>query len=70
MAPHVKAPLMDIGVAGKRVIQLCCNDGRELLSVRHLGAAYCVGVDQSRPFKSMRVNLLTFAERATTSSFY
>jgi SAM-dependent methyltransferase len=34
-----------IGVAGKRVLQVCCNNGRELLSVLRLGAADGVGVD-------------------------
>jgi SAM-dependent methyltransferase len=34
-----------IGVAGKRVLQVCCNNGRELLSVVRLGAAGGVGVD-------------------------
>jgi ubiquinone/menaquinone biosynthesis C-methylase UbiE len=42
--------LLELGVAGKNVAQLCCNNGRELLSVRNLGAALCVGFDQSRPF--------------------
>lgn len=42
--------LTAIGVAGKDVAQLCCNNGRELLSVKNLGAASCVGFDQSAPF--------------------
>lgn len=37
--------LHDLGVEGKRVLQLCCNNGRELLSVLRLGAASGVGVD-------------------------
>jgi SAM-dependent methyltransferase len=42
--------LTAIGVAGKDVAQLCCNNGRELLSVKTLGAASCVGFDQSARF--------------------
>ncbi len=42
--------LQDIGVAGKDVIQLCCNNGRESLSLFGLGARSVVGVDQSRAF--------------------
>lgn len=42
--------LMELGIAGKDVAQLCCNNGRELLSIKNLGAATCVGFDQSRPF--------------------
>jgi ubiquinone/menaquinone biosynthesis C-methylase UbiE len=37
-------------VAGKDVAQICCNNGREILSVRNMGAATCVGFDQSAAF--------------------
>lgn len=40
----------EIGVAGKRVAQLSCNNGRELLSVLRLGAAEGVGFDISDRF--------------------
>ena len=39
-----------LGVTGKDVAQLCCNNGRELLSIKNLGAARCVGFDQSAAF--------------------
>ncbi len=42
--------LMALGVAGKDVAQICCNNGREVLSVKNLGAARCVGFDQSGAF--------------------
>lgn len=42
--------LQSIGVAGKDVVQLCCNNGRESLSLLALGARSVVGVDQSRAF--------------------
>ena len=44
------ATLRKIGLAGKAVAQLCCNNGRELLSVRNLGAGRCVGFDISEAF--------------------
>ncbi len=44
------ARLGAIGVAGKQVAQLCCNNGRELLSIKNMGAAHCVGFDQSSGF--------------------
>lgn len=47
---HCRARLMDIGVAGKSVAQVCCNNGRELLSLKNLGAGRCVGFDASAPF--------------------
>lgn len=37
--------LLALGVAGKDVAQICCNNGRELVSVKNLGAARCVGFD-------------------------
>ena len=44
------AILNRIGLAGKAVAQLCCNNGVELLSISGLGAARCVGFDISRAF--------------------
>lgn len=42
--------LRALGVAGKDVAQLCCNNGCEILSVKNLGAGRCVGFDQSGAF--------------------
>ena len=42
--------LIRIGVSGKSVIQLGCNNGRETLSLRNMGAARCVGVDAAEDF--------------------
>jgi ubiquinone/menaquinone biosynthesis C-methylase UbiE len=39
-----------IDLKGKDVIQLCCNNGRELISVKKAGAGRCVGVDVSDEF--------------------
>lgn len=39
-----------LGVQGKDVAQVGCNNGRELLSIKNLGAARCVGFDQSEGF--------------------
>ncbi|MDQ0654508.1 class I SAM-dependent methyltransferase [Pseudomonas cedrina] len=48
--PTLTGLLQDIGVAGKDVVQLCCNNGRETLSLFSLGARTAVGVDQSQGF--------------------
>lgn len=48
--PTITALLQEVGVAGKDVVQLCCNNGRECLSLFSLGARSVVGVDQSRAF--------------------
>lgn len=44
------ARLLTLGVPGKDVAQLCCNNGRELLSVKNLGAGRCVGFDGAEGF--------------------
>jgi len=42
--------LQTIGFRGKTVAQLCCNNARELLSVKNLGAASVAGFDFSEAF--------------------
>ena len=42
--------LKALGVAGKDVAHLCCNNGCEILSVKNLGAARAVGFDQAGEF--------------------
>jgi SAM-dependent methyltransferase len=41
------AQLQRIGIQGKAVAHLCCNNGIELLSLKNLGASECVGFDIS-----------------------
>jgi ubiquinone/menaquinone biosynthesis C-methylase UbiE len=48
--PIETAILRDFGLDGKSVVQICCNNGRELLSIKNLGAARCVGFDISDAF--------------------
>ena len=42
--------LQALGVTGKDVAQLCCNNGRELLSAKNMGAGACVGFDAAKDF--------------------
>ena len=42
--------LIALDVTGKDVAQLCCNNGRELISMKKLGAARCVGFDGAAGF--------------------
>ncbi|MGI9437651.1 MAG: class I SAM-dependent methyltransferase [Geminicoccaceae bacterium] len=42
--------LLALDLHGRDVAQLCCNNGCELLSVKNLGAARCVGFDQAGGF--------------------
>lgn len=48
--PVETAILRDIGIEGKAVAQLCCNNDRELLSVKNLGAGRRIGFDISEGF--------------------
>jgi len=57
-----QATLGKIGLVGKDVAQICCNNGRELLSIRNLGARRCVGFDQSAAFLSQARELNALAE--------
>ena len=45
-----RAMFDDIGLEGKAVAQLGCNNGRELISVKKAGAGHCVGFDISDKF--------------------
>ena len=44
------ARLLGLGLEGKAVAQLCCNNARELLSMKNLGAASATGFDFSEAF--------------------
>ena len=44
------AKLQEIGVMGKAVAQIACNNGRELLSIKNMGAGRCVGFDIADEF--------------------
>ena len=51
--------LAKVGVQGKSVVQLCCNNGRELISIQRLGAGRCLGVDISESFIAQAQELNT-----------
>lgn len=50
LADHCRERLMEIGIEGKSIAQICCNNGRELLSLKNMGAGPCVGFDASAAF--------------------
>ena len=39
--------LLEIGIKNKSIVHLSCNNGVELLSLKNLGAFYCLGLDIS-----------------------
>jgi SAM-dependent methyltransferase len=48
--PFEQTRLDEIGIRGRDIVQLACNNGRELLSLKNLGARHCVGFDISEEF--------------------
>ncbi len=54
---HCLDRLKEVGIAGKSIAQLCCNNGRELLSLKNLGAGRCVGFDASAAFIEQALEL-------------
>ena len=42
--PELSA-LLKIGITGKTIIHLCCNNGIELMSLKRMGAGRCIGID-------------------------
>lgn len=52
-----------IHVVGKDVIQLCCNNARELLSIKNLGARRCVGIDITEGFIEQGKELAGIAQQ-------
>jgi SAM-dependent methyltransferase len=53
--------LFALDVQGKSVVQVGCNNGRELLSLASLGAVPALGIDQSRAFLGQAAQLATVA---------
>lgn len=51
-----------IDLRGKAVIQLGCNNGRELISVKKAGAGRCVGIDLSDAFIAQARQLASLAD--------
>lgn len=60
------AVLNAIGFEGKAVAQLCCNNGRELVSLKNLGAGRCVGFEGAAGFVEQARELNAAAGRDCT----
>jgi SAM-dependent methyltransferase len=58
--------LTEIGLSDKAVAQICCNNGRETISLRNLGAAEAVGFDQSAAFLEQARELNALAQQDCT----
>ena len=54
--------LIELDVHGKSAVQVGCNNGRELLSLKSLGALPALGIDQSREFLGQAEQLARIAD--------
>lgn len=59
--PTATEILSTIGVAGKAVAHVCCNNGAELISIKNLGAEECIGFDISLAFLTQGRELAALA---------
>ena len=61
-APTATACLHSVGIAGKSLVQIGCNNGREVLSAMALGARTALGIDQSEAFLAQAAQLNAVAK--------
>lgn len=64
--PTMSGLLQQVKVEGKSVVQIGCNNGRELLSLMSLGATSALGIDQSDDFIAQAQELKDIAQRECT----
>lgn len=55
--PDFDALVDACGVSNKSVVQVCCNNGIDLLSIKSKGAGRCLGIDGSKAFIDQAVTL-------------
>ena len=60
--PTITACLQSVGIAGKSLVQIGCNNGREVLSAMALGARTALGIDQSEAFLAQAAQLNAVAK--------
>ena len=61
--PDFNSLLDAYGVENKSVVQICCNNGIDLLSVKKKGASRCLGVDGSNAFIDQAIMLAKSADQ-------
>lgn len=54
--------LVPLTIKGKKIVQPCCNNGREIISLQRMGAQASLGLDFSDEFIKMGRNLATHAQ--------
>ena len=59
------AALNKMNLSGKNVVQIGCNNGREILSLDSFGAGKCLGIDQSQQFINQANELNDIAKKSS-----
>lgn len=65
--PTMTNLLHQVGVKGKRVVQVGCNNGREIASAVSLGASVAHGIDQSAQFLEQAAELKALVDNWSDS---
>lgn len=61
--------LKKVDVTGKSVVQVACNNGKDLLSLKNMGAGRCLGIDQADAFLEQARELAEIAGHDGEVSF-
>jgi len=56
LADEVVAMLEQVGITGKSVVQVACNNGKDLLSLKAMGAGQCLALTRQKPFWNRLAN--------------
>ena len=66
---EVISMLERVDVTGKSVVQVACNNGKDLLSLKNMGAGRCLGIDQADAFLEQARDLAEVAGHDGEVSF-
>ncbi len=69
LADEITGMLEEIGVTGKSVVQIACNNGKDLLSLKAMGVGRCLGIDQAEMFLEQARELAEIAGFDSDVSF-
>ncbi len=69
LADETVSMLETIGVKDKSVVQIACNNGKDLLSLKGMGAGRCLGIDQAEKFLEQARELSELAGYGNDVSF-
>ncbi|MGI9512932.1 MAG: class I SAM-dependent methyltransferase [Anderseniella sp.] len=69
LSNDVIAMLERVGITGRSAVQIACNNGKDLLSLKNMGAARCLGIDQADAFVAQARELAEIAGHDGDVSF-